>query len=89
MIDYDGGDRRVLLSRPHLDNPLGVTLHQGRLYWIDTGRHHGALFQAPLANVSDYGLLLTDLGVQLKDVKVRSRKRQKKNSSSSSSSSNN
>lgn len=69
-IDYDGTNRVTLLDKAHLENPQGLSLFGDRLYWIDASLKGGAILSAPLSNVSDYAVVVSQTGESLKDIKV-------------------
>lgn len=76
LMDYDGSNRRVLLDKSHLENPQGISIHRDQIFWIDTTQDGGTLNRAPTSNVSNYEVVLSQLGESLKDVKVYSKERQ-------------
>jgi integrin beta 2 len=75
-MDYDGGNRQVLLDKTHLENPQGISIYRDQIFWIDTTQDGGTLNQAPTSNVSDHQVVLSQLGESLKDIKVYSKERQ-------------
>lgn len=70
-MDYDGNNRMVVLDKIHLENPQSITVYKSLLFWIDTTLDGGSLIQAPTTNLSDYQIVLSQLGESLKDVKVK------------------
>ncbi|KAI9558491.1 hypothetical protein GHT06_015278 [Daphnia sinensis] len=76
LMDYDGSNRRVLLDKTHLENPQGISIYRDQIFWIDTTQDGGTLNRAPTSNVSNYEVVLSQLGESLKDVKVYSKERQ-------------
>ena len=69
-MNYDGSNRVVLLDKNNLENPQSISIHQKLIFWIDTTLDGGSLIHAPISNVSDYQIVLSQLGESLKDVKV-------------------
>jgi len=69
-MNYDGSNRVILLDKSHLENPQSISIHQKLIFWIDTTLEGGSLIQAPIFNLSNYQIVLSQLGESLKDVKV-------------------
>lgn len=69
-VDYDGANRVTLLDKAHLENPQGLSLFGDTLYWIDASLKGGAVLSAPLSNVSNYSVVVDQVGESLKDIKV-------------------
>ncbi|XP_034243195.1 prolow-density lipoprotein receptor-related protein 1 isoform X1 [Thrips palmi] len=75
-VNYDGTDREALLERS-LDSPYALTVFNNSLYWIDTTYERGSILSAPLANLSNFSVMLKDIGDSLKDIQVFSKLKQK------------
>lgn len=69
-VDYDGGNRVALLDKTQLENPQGISLFAERLFWIDAALQGGSILSAPLSNVSDFTVVVSQVGESLKDIKV-------------------
>ncbi|XP_052130857.1 prolow-density lipoprotein receptor-related protein 1 isoform X2 [Frankliniella occidentalis] len=75
-VNYDGSHREVLLERS-VDTPMGLTVFNNTLFWIDTTHERGSILSAPLSNVSNFSIMLKDIGDSLKDIQVFTKLKQK------------
>ncbi|XP_050504790.1 prolow-density lipoprotein receptor-related protein 1 isoform X2 [Diabrotica virgifera virgifera] len=74
-VSYDGQKRSVMLNQS-LENPIALTVYNNKVYWLDTTYDRGSISTASASNMSDYKVLLSDLGDSLKDIQIFSKKKQ-------------
>lgn len=75
-MSYFGTHHEVLLNHS-LEYPVGLTLLGDTLYWIDTAHERGSIKSGSVNNLSNYTLMLSNIGDSLKDIQVFSPKKQK------------
>nr|XP_008195317.2 PREDICTED: LOW QUALITY PROTEIN: prolow-density lipoprotein receptor-related protein 1 [Tribolium castaneum] len=75
VIGYDGSGHEVLVNDT-LENPTALTILDDKLYWLDKTFEKGSLLSAPLSNLSNYKILLRDVGDFLKDIQIFSKRKQ-------------
>ncbi|XP_044727187.1 prolow-density lipoprotein receptor-related protein 1 isoform X2 [Chrysoperla carnea] len=74
-MNYDGTDREAVLDHS-LESPMGISIINDTLYWVDTVYEHGSINTAHLSNTSNIKILLKNVGDSLKDIQIFSKLRQ-------------
>lgn len=75
-VDYDGNNKVAMLNHS-LDNPVAVALYDSYLFWADNSHQRGSIKMAPVSDLSQSQVVLSNSGNLFTDLKIFSNKIQK------------